>query len=213
MNIEYEKDNKERIPFEHYLEEYQKLDPVEASVRTGVPYDPEERMFEIRLMQKTYLVSWPEFAVHKAEREDSQYGALLEETAAKIIVIRYLTKGVYSVSTGKFLTYREVPWGEVYFRQFQGRCLMRLAYGYASKQELFAAQMEKIEAKRLALGDISYEFEFINNHFVRFILWAPDEEFPPSSQILFSDNFPLSFEAEDLAVVGDIAIGTLKKLS
>lgn len=45
-----------------------------------------------------------------------------------------------------------------------------------------------------------------------FILWAGDEEFPPSAQILFSDNFPLSFEAEDLAVVGDISIGTLKKI-
>ncbi|MEE0421410.1 MAG: DUF3786 domain-containing protein [Lachnospiraceae bacterium] len=211
MNIEYEKDNKERIPFEHYLEEYRKLDPVEASHRTGVPYDPEKGMFEIRLMQKSYLVSWPDFSVQKAKTVDNQYGALLEETAAKIIVIRFLTKGVSSVGTGKFLTYREVPWGEVYFRQFQGRCLMRLAYGYAARQEQFAGQMEKIGAKRLELGDISYEFEFINNHFVRFILWAPDEEFPPSSQILFSDNFPLSFEAEDLAVVGDIAIGTLKK--
>ena len=55
-------------------------------------------------------------------------------------------------------------------------------------------------------------FEFINGHRVQFLLWAGDEEFPPSSQILFSDNFPLSFEAEDLAVVGDIAIGTLKKM-
>ncbi|MFQ9393460.1 MAG: DUF3786 domain-containing protein [Lachnospiraceae bacterium] len=36
--------------------------------------------------------------------------------------------------------------------------------------------------------------------------------FPPSAQILFSDNFPLSFSAEDMAVVGDITIGTMKKL-
>ena len=54
--------------------------------------------------------------------------------------------------------------------------------------------------------------EFINGHFVRFILWAGDDEFPPSSQILFSDNFPLSFETYDLAVVGDISITTLKKM-
>ena len=27
MNIPYEKDNKERIPFTHYLEEFQALDP------------------------------------------------------------------------------------------------------------------------------------------------------------------------------------------
>ena len=47
---------------------------------------------------------------------------------------------------------------------------------------------------------------------VRFLLWAGDEEFPPSAQILFSDNFPLCFKAEDLAVVGDVAIGTLKQI-
>mgnify|MGYP000594588565 CR=1 FL=1 len=34
------------------------------------------------------------------------------------------------------------------------------------------------------------------------ILWEGDEEFPPSSQILFSDNFPVSFQAEDMAGYG-----------
>ena len=90
--------------------------------------------------------------------------------------------------------------------------MMRLAYGYGSKLSVFEKKMEKLGARKLELGDISYEFEFLNDHFVRFILWEGDEEFPPSSQILFSDNFPLSFEAEDLAVVGDVSIGALKKL-
>ena len=152
MNIEYEKDNKERIPFEHYLEEYRKLDPVEASHRTGVPYDPEKGMFEIRLMQKSYLVSWPDFSVQKAKTVDNQYGALLEETAAKIIVIRFLTKGVSSVGTGKFLTYREVPWGEVYFPPVQGRCLMRLAYGYAARQEQLPGRWKRSVPRGLNWG-------------------------------------------------------------
>ena len=34
MNIPYEKDNKERIPFTHYLEEFQALDPETASLRS-----------------------------------------------------------------------------------------------------------------------------------------------------------------------------------
>ena len=59
---------------------------------------------------------------------------------------------------------------------------------------------------------IRNKIEFFNGQFVRFILWAGDDEFPPSSQILFSDNFPLSFETYDLAVVGDISITTLKKM-
>jgi hypothetical protein len=42
------------------------------------------------------------------------------------------------------------------------------------------------------------------------ILWEGDDEFPPSAQILFSDNFPVSFQAEDMAVMGDVIIGAMK---
>ena len=212
MNLQYEKDNKERIPFEHYLEEFAKLNPEEASMRTGIPYHKETKEFQVRMMQKEFLVSWPDCTVRKADPADEGYGAAEDTVAAKIMIIRLLTRGVAAVSSGKFLTYRDVPWGEVYYRQFHGRCILRLAFYYGNKQEAFRAAMEKIGAKKLSDGDVSYEFEFINDYYVRFILWAGDEEFPPSAQILFSDNFPLSFEAEDLAVVGDISIGTLKKI-
>ena len=43
MNIPYEKDNKERIPFTHYLEEFQALDPETASLRSGIPYDKDKK--------------------------------------------------------------------------------------------------------------------------------------------------------------------------
>ncbi len=212
MNIPYEKDNKERVPFAYYLEEFGKLDPTEASERTGIPYDKETACFRLRQMQKEYLIHWPDCEVKKADGTDGEFGAMETSTAAKIIAIRLLTRGVSAVSTGKFLTYREVPHGEVYYRQFNGRCMMRLAFGFGGKLPLFCQQMEKIGAKKLDMGDAAYEFEFMNGYYVRFILWSGDEEFPPSSQILFSDNFPLSFEAEDLAVVGDVSIDTLKKI-
>ena len=90
---------------------------------------------------------------------------------------------------------------------------MRLAYGFGNKQHLFQKAMEKINATKLTQGDISYEFEFLQGYKLRMILWAGDEEFPPSSQILFSDNFPIAFQAEDMAVVGDITISMIKAIS
>jgi hypothetical protein len=45
-----------------------------------------------------------------------------------------------------------------------------------------------------------------------FIFWAGDDEFPPSSQILFNENVHFYFNAEDLSVIGDVSIGTLKKI-
>ena len=73
--------------------------------------------------------------------------------------------------------------------------------------------METVGAVPLNHGDISYEFEFLDGYRLQMILWEGDEEFPPSSQILFSDNFPVAFQAEDMAVVGDISINMLKALA
>lgn len=214
MDFPYEKDNKERIPLEHYLSEYRNIDPKEAAERCGVEYDEEKQQFHIRLMGFHYLVDFPEFAVHKEDENEEGAFLLLDMVPAKIIVLRFLISAQVVKSSGKYLTYREVPWGEVYFRQFEGRCLMRLKFGFGFKLDKFAEGMEKIPGvKKLSLGDVSYEFEFINGLHVRFILWAGDEEFPPSSQILFEDNFPYAYQAEDLAVVGDISISTLKALA
>lgn len=213
MEFPYEKDNKERIPLEHYLEEYQKIDPKEAALRCGLTYDEENQQFHIRLMGYRYLVDFPKFAVHKEREEEEGVFLLLDAVPAKIIVLRFLIFGQLVKSSGKYLTYREIPWGEVYFRQFEGRCLTRLKFSFGSKLPAFEAAMEKLHAKKINMGDAAYEFEFINGLHVRFILWAGDEEFPPSSQILFEDNFPYAYQAEDLAVVGDLSITTLKKLA
>ncbi len=132
MQVRYEKDNKERIPFEHYLEEFAAIDPKEAAARVGVPWHEETQEFEVRMMQKAFLVKWPECTIRKANPFDEGYGAMENGVPPKIMVIRFLTRGVYSEGTGKFLTYREVPHGEVYYRQFNGRCMMRLAFSYGN---------------------------------------------------------------------------------
>lgn len=212
MIPEYAKNSKEDIPFGQYMEQYQQMDPQECAARTGIPYNEETRCFRLRMLQKEYLVSWPELSVMQTDTQDTSYAVLVQEIPAKILALRFLLHGVLSQPTGNFLTYREVPSGEVYFRQFSGRCLSRLAYGFGFKPEKLAAAFEHLGAKKLSHGDVSYELEIINNYFVRFILWTGDEEFPPSTQMLFSDNFPLSFTPEDMAVIGDISINTLKKL-
>lgn len=212
MNLDYAKNNIEEVPFGQYLEQFQALDPVAVSQRTSIPYDEERKCFTMRMLQKTYEISWPDCTVVCLDKTDDTYAIMEEAVDAKIFAIRYLLNGVQSESTGKYLSYRELPNGDLYFQQFQGRCLMRLAYGFGFKLDKFADIMERLGAKKQTYKDVSYEIEFINGHTVQFILRAGDDEFPPSSQILFSDNFPLSFETYDLAVVGDISITTLKKM-
>lgn len=213
MQLQYEKDSKERIPYEHYMELFSKADPKEITQRTGVLFDEETSSFRLKFLGVEYDIQFPNYTVTHVEESKIGYYPLESAVNARILVLRYLVEGVKAPATGKFLTYRETPWGTVYLRQFQGRCIMRLAFGFGNKQEAFQKAMEKIEAKKLSYGDISYEFQVLDGFYLRMILWAGDDEFPPSAQILFSDNFPISFQAEDMAVVGDVTINMLKAIS
>ncbi|MCD8021830.1 MAG: DUF3786 domain-containing protein [Lachnospiraceae bacterium] len=209
MEILYDKDNKERVPFEHYLEEYQKADPSEICSRTGVLWMAGTSECAVRFLGKSYAVGYPDFSVRMTQGDGTSW-PLMDMNAAKILVIRFLLEGCNARSTGKFLTYREVPWGEVYYRQFSGRCLSRLAYSYGSRLDVYRSAMEKLGAKQIKAGDAGYEVEVFDGFLIRFQIWEGDEEFPPSAQILFSDNFAAAFHAEDLVVACDVVISVLK---
>jgi hypothetical protein len=211
MEIAYEKDNKERVPFEHYKEEYREKDPQEISQRTGFPFSEERQCFTVRFLGRDYEINFPEYTVQPVTQQDG-WDPLMEMTAAQILVLRHLLEGCQVSGTGKFLTYREVPWGEVYYRQFNGRCMMRLAFSYGNRIDAFRRSLEAMGAKEIKAGDAGYEIELFDGFFIRFQIWGGDEEFPPSSQILFSDNFPAAFHAEDLVVACDVIISTMKNL-
>ena len=78
---------------------------------------------------------------------------------AKILAIRFLLNGNVSQGSGRFKTYREMPWGEVYLRQFDGRCIKRLAFTYGNRLKDFKEIMEHIHAVPVDYGDIAYQVE------------------------------------------------------
>ena len=208
----YGKDSKERLPWEHYLSQYQEADPKEIAERLGISYDEEQKYFTLKFLGTVYQISWPDFQVTH-EADDMGFYPLETMTYARTLTIRFLLNGAKASGTGKFKTYREMPWGEVYLRQFDGRCIKRLAFSYGNRIKDFQAIMEHMHCVPVKHGDIAYQLEIFPDYLVQMILWEGDDEFPPSSQILFSDNFPISFQAEDMAVMGDVIIGSLKSFA
>ena len=200
------KNNKEEIPFEHYAALYRQSDPTEISARTGIPYDPDRRAFTLTLMHSVYEIGHPELTVRFVSGPGDYLSGYL---TAQVILMRFLTEGQSIRGNGTFLAYREMPWGEVYARNFERRCLQRLAYTFAGKGEAVAAKMARLGGTPYPKGDFGWEFEFLPGFSIRFAVWNADDEFPPSAQILFSDNFPYGFTADDMAYIGDIFIKIL----
>ena len=198
-------------PLEHYHAIFRELDPEEASRRTGLAYYADSRQFALELLGNTVYAQWPEFKLVPADPETCP--KVLYGFSMQILAIRFIIAGASAPASGEFKAYRELPWGELYDANFQGRCIMRFAYGFGYKADKFEKAADSLGGRRLSLGDVSYDLPFLGGVMCRFILWRPDDEFPPSSQILFSSNAQVAFNAEDLAGVGDVVIGALKEMS
>ena len=196
--------NKEGVPFEHYLGLYEKLEPQEAAARTGAAFDGEA--FTLRLVNAEYRLTWPNYTI-TADREDA---FALHSLPGQTFLLRWLLEGKRMPAGGQFKTFREMPWGELYIQPFTGRCLTRAAFTFGTRVAKFAAAMEKLGAKKLPHGDAGYELELLPGYSMQMIVWEGDDEFPPNSQILYSDNFEDSFSAEDRVVSGDILISVVK---
>ncbi len=197
------KNRKFEIPFGIYKKRFAETDPNQIAARCCLSFD--NGSFRFKLLHREINVTWPELEVTFVDD-----GSLADEYE-QILIARFLIESNVSQSTGKFICYTDIPWGETYSAQFNGRVIKRLAFGFGTKLDAFKLGCERIGGKAISGGDASYEIELLPSYFVRLTLWIADDEFPPSSQFLFSDNFYTGFSAEDCAVVGDIVINTLKK--
>lgn len=193
--------NKEGRPLAYYLEKYRALDPREIAARCNLPL--EDDVLAATLLGERFTLSHPDFTA---------VGPSPLTNPERILLLRYLVDGWAAMPGGRYLTYREFPWGEVYLRQFTGRCVNRFAFSYGGKPELLARIMGKLPARPLSRSDCGWEVELMPHLAIRFLLWLGDEEFPPSAQILFSDNFRYAFTAEDLANAGDIVLNRMKRI-
>ena len=199
MQIE---NHKEEVPFAHYEGLFRTLDPQEAMERTGAKWDGKE--FYVNLLGREFTISHPEYALRALD------GGALPPLPTQTFLLRYLLESKSVAWRGEWKTFREMPWGEMYIQPYTGRVLTRAAYTFGFRLAAFKAAAEKMGALPVKHGDAGFEFPLIGNFKMRFLVWEGDDEFPPSAQVLYSDNFAEGFAAEDRVVAGDILITTIK---
>ncbi len=195
--------HKEEVPFSYYEGLFRELDPADVASRlTSVRWDGNE--FYVNLMGVEYAISHPAYAIRATD--DSKLPGLPTQT----FLLRYLLGGKDIMSTGKWLTFREMPWGELYIKPYTGRVLTRSAFTFGTRVEAFSRACEQMGAQKVGHGDAGYRFTLVPGYEMEILVWAGDEEFPPNAQILYSDNFSEGFAPEDRVVAGDILITAIK---
>ena len=195
MHIE---NHKEEVPFSFYEEKFKGLDPADVVARLPfVAFDG--AAFRLTLLGTEYTITWPEYTI-----------APVPALPVQTFLLRRLLEGTNKVWLGTWKTFREMPWGEMYNTPYTGRVLTRAAFTFGFKLGKFAAACEKLGGRKLSHGDEGYEFDFFGPFKMQILMWEPDDEFPPSAQVLYTENFADCFAAEDRVVAGDILITQIK---
>ena len=200
MQIE---NHKEEVPFSHYEGLFAKLDPQDVIARLkDVRWDGKE--FYVNLLGVEYAISHPEYAIRDTD------GCKVPPLPTQTFLLRYLLEGKTVASTGAWLTFREMPWGELYIKPYTGRVLTRAAFTFGTRVAAFKKAAEAMGAELVPHGDAGYRFRLIGEYEMQILVWEGDDEFPPNAQVLYSDNFADGFAAEDRVVAGDILITSIK---
>lgn len=186
------------LPTEYYQELFAAADPREMSERTGVALDYDT--FKLHVLNEDKALTWP-------AADDDCF-----KPKERILFMRYLLEGKDVPFNYEFCSFKEFPDAAIYDKPFTGRCIYRMLGSYGKNTDAFIKACEAYGGLRIKSSGIAYEFEFMKNLFLRFILWEGDDEFPSNMQILFSRNFPDTFSAEDRVVICEYLIGRMQSV-
>ena len=132
---------------------------------------------------------------------------------AQILVLHYLTNTTTRPEEGRLITYKELPGGNIYIQPFTNRAIRPLVQLFGNRAERLVEVAGKIGGSAVKHGDAAVCIPVFPRIPVTLVVWAGDDEFPSSGNILFDASAPAFLHTEDYAVLASFVVGTLKRLS
>ena len=183
-------------------------DPIQIAYLSGARYIPGEAntgMFEVRFWGRDYEVSYPEGTV-RAVGDGEEPGF-----AVQLLLLHYLTKADGRPLADHWVAFRELPDALAYDSAFHGRTSLPLIQKFGHDREGFVAAAQALGGEPLSFGDASFMFQLLPCVRMAIVLHLGDDEFPPAVTVLFDAATGHYLPTEDVAVLGGMVCGTLRK--
>ena len=120
------------------------------------------------------------------------------EQDLQVVLLHYLIRAEGKID-GKWISYRDIEGGNLYYSVFQGRALRPLVATFGEEPEKLlkaGLQLGGVMAQR---GDASVDLRFFPFAQVNVTVWKGDDEVPSNANILFDSATGRMLPAEDLA--------------
>lgn len=129
----------------------------------------------------------------------------------RILILHYLVKTRGDRPRGRWISFREVPGGDVYLPAFNKRSVNWLVRRFGDDPGGLVEAALRLGGTRAPIGDTGVTVPVFPLFPVTLVLWRGDEEVPTAGNVLFDETAPLHLDTEDLAVVAGETMAALSK--
>lgn len=164
--------------------------------------------FQIPFLNRTYMVTYPDFEF--SDVADTDADVPIQE---QVLILHYMSAMKSIGSLGSWIAYREIPGASFYFSAFVKRAIDPLKQVFGKNIAAFTGAAEKINGKRIDIGDAGFEFQVFPKVALQMIIHEGDEEFEPEANILFDANAGEFLSPEDAAWLAGMVVYRLMALS
>jgi hypothetical protein len=183
------------------------MDPIEVAKRAGVEWNRvqgnEGAYLGITFLNQRYQVLLPQAEIKDAAGKEPPL-------VRQVLILHYLIQAKGKELTRRWVDFRSLPGGLVYYPVFRGRVIARLVRMFGQRPRDLIAAAAPLGGREIAIADCAVEIPAFPRVPVVFALWEASDEFAPEGTIMYDDVLPAYLETEDIIIVCEEILGALK---
>lgn len=124
-----------------------------------------------------------------------------------LAVLHYLLEAAPAGVKGQWISEKEIPGGELFFRGHHRLPIDPLRELFGSSPELFQAVAAQVGGIPMDVGDMAFQFRVLPRIPLVLVLWQGDDEFDPELKVLFDETVHHHFRNLDTiwALIGAVS--------
>ncbi len=181
------------------------IDPLQVADRSAAEWHEGKGggHLEITFLNQRYQVFLPDAEVRNA-------AGAKPSLVRRVLILHYLIRAQGKELARRWVDFRSLPGGVVYYPVFRGRVIARLVRMFGQRPEDLISAAAPLGGRAIAMADWAVEILVFPRVPVVFALWEASEEFAPEGTIMYDDALPSYLETEDAIIVCEEILGELK---
>ena len=169
-------------------------DPREIAGRALVEYDLEESVYVVPFLN-TAALCYPETEEIEVL---GRLGDFSKDFKLNLVILHYLLDARNKPLANKWVSEKDLPGGGLFFTASHTLPMESLTGAFDARPSLLDAAARSIGGEKVDMGGLSYRFRILPRIPFLMIFWVRDEEFEPSSHILFDETITAHLSSLDL---------------